>query len=147
VKLLPHNTYYYLSIVIHLNGIKKSRSSALGLFLFAIYIIAFIPWSHNHESIGDSHFKNSCTELDQDNCHNFIFHGKNSSGCSEHSHASSSKTTCLACHSLLTSKKSTVLCDAIEIADVDSRTFYLPLTQAKNEIKTEVFHLRGPPFV
>ena len=63
------------------------------------------------------------------------------------SRASSSKTTCLACHSLLTSKKSTVLCDAIEIADVDSRTFYLTLTQAKNEIKTEVFHLRGPPFV
>ncbi len=84
-----------------------------GMFgrLFAIlvsmsYLLASTP-IHQHKD--HTHIYNDVahtSEIHQtDSCHNYIYHGKTSSGCDDHHHATHHELECLICHHFVAGQK------------------------------------------
>ncbi len=89
---------------------RKNQISKLNRLLAILismgYFFASTPIHiHDEHAHVDNDLAHTSEIHETDSCHNYIYHGKSSSGCENHDHASTYELECLICHHFVAGQK------------------------------------------
>lgn len=117
------------------------------LFTLVVYVAVSIPFFHVHEKTHQHHEKHAGTFLENDACHNYIYHGISSKQEHNHDHALELNLNCFTCQFFKSNPVAFVF--STSISDFTISDNVQPRTGLYRKPQSAAFHFtsRGPPIV
>ena len=115
------------------------------LLTLVVYMAVSMPVFHGHEETHHHHEKHVGTLHENDQCHNYIYHGITNQQEHDHDHALQFNLDCFTCQFFKDNPVALAINASISVFEISD--FVQPRTGSDHILQKAAFHfsLRGPP--